>query len=349
MRVEQREQLIHVRRREQLQLRAKRRTVVQRADRRFSLLSRPEDPNRRHFALQIHLQHLAILRVPVDLADPRLLVHREFLRRERGGSARKEANQLAAQHAAAGEDFVGVVGAEQAEKLVLRDGLPDGEVEETANELHADVLLLEENEDGDVAGEEVGEASDEDGEALRSDGGGVVDGDVGDEKEDELDGGDDGDLRGRVADGEAEEERLDPVDDSFFGGGQEELERLEEARDDRGGEQALKFGLGGELLEQREEEGGEGDDAGKPDGVGAVMRERGLATGGGRGGIGERVVEVGETMRHDDDLVECALEKKKGGVELELLLEKRFKGGENVELLEENEVFLGPIIVQNVE
>ena len=117
MRVEQREQLIHVRRREQLQLRAKRRTVVQRADRRFSLLSRPEDPNRRHFALQIHLQHLAILRVPVDLADPRLLVHREFLRRERGGSARKEANQLAAQHAAAGEDFVGVVGAEQAEKL----------------------------------------------------------------------------------------------------------------------------------------------------------------------------------------------------------------------------------------
>ena len=231
----------------------------------------------------------------------------------------------------------------------MSDGLPDGEVEKATNELHADVLLLEEDEDGDVAGEETGEAFDENGEALGRDGGGVVDGDVGNEEKDEFDGRNDRDLRGGIADSEAEEERLDPVDDSFFGGGKEELERVEEARNDRCGEQALEFGLGRELLEQREEKGGERDDAGKADGVRAVMGECGLATGGRRGGIGERMVETAEAMGHDHDLVECAFEKEERRAEFELFLEKRFESGENVELLEENEVFFGPIVVQNVE
>ena len=287
--------------------------------------------------------------MPVDLADPRFLVHREFLRRERGGSAGEQTDQLAAEHAAAGEDFVDVCGVEEAQKFVLRDGLPDGEVEKTTNELHADVLLLEENEDGDVAREETGEASDENGEALGGNGGRVVDGDVGNEEKDELDGRNDRDLRGGIADGEAEEERLDPVDDSFLGGGKEELKRLEETRNDRCGEQALEFGLGRELLEQREEKGGERDNAGKADGVRAIMGEGGLATGGRRGGIGERMVKTAESMGHDHDLVEGAFEKEERRTEFELLLEKRFESGENVELLEENEVFLGPIVVQNVE
>ena len=231
----------------------------------------------------------------------------------------------------------------------MSDGLPDGEVEKATNELHTDVLLLEEDEDGDVAREETGEASDENGEALGRDGGSVVDGDVGNEEKDEFDGRNDRDLRGGIADSEAEEERLDPVDDSFFGGGKEELERVKEARNDRCGEQALEFGLGRELLEQREEKGGERDDAGKADGVRAVMGECGLATGGRRGSIGERMVETAEAMGHDHDLVECAFEKEERRAEFELFLEKRFESGENVELLEENEVFFGPIVVQNVE
>ena len=353
MRVEQREQLIDVRRREQREFRGERRSVVQRADRHVLLLPSAENPNRRRLFGQIHLQHLAVLRVSVDLRDPRLLVHREFLRRERRRRAGKESDQLAAENAAAREELAGTRRAKQAKQFVLSERLPDGEAEEAARELHADVLLLEEEEDGDVAVEEVSEAVDEQCEALRSDGGRVVSRDVGDEKEDELDRRDDSDLRRGVADGQTEEERLDPLHDALFGGGQQQLQRLQEARDDGGGQQALELGLRSELLQQREEKGGERDDAGQSDRVRPVVGESGLATGGRRGRrrrrFEERVETPAQSVRHQHDLVETALQKEERRRGLQLLLQQRFQRGENVELLEEDEVLFGPVVVQKVE